>query len=178
MERNQQYDHICQTIFTRPMGFCSGCKDSKSTLVDEPHCKVKLAGNFVEDSDFVIWLGDLNYRVEMPRDSVGLLISHNLEEVFLTYYLYTIHSYTCAWVDLESVFGYLYSIQYSPKWSTNKSWCRHCGPKTNYKGQCNEERFSRSFLKGPSCFRLPSSLILEQTHMILVQRWVFGLMLA
>lgn len=99
MERNQQYDHICQTIFTRPMGFCSGCKDSKSTTIDGPHCKVRLAGNFVEDSDFVIWLGDLNYRVEMPRNSVGLLLSHNLEEVFRTYDLYVIHSYTCAkWI--------------------------------------------------------------------------------
>jgi hypothetical protein len=52
-----------------------------SADVDEPYCKLRVGSNFVEKTDVVIWLGDLNYRVELPRSSVGFLISHNLEKV-------------------------------------------------------------------------------------------------
>ncbi|OAE26899.1 hypothetical protein AXG93_4762s1090 [Marchantia polymorpha subsp. ruderalis] len=37
--------------------------------------------NFIEQADMIVWLGDLNYRVEMSRNSVSFLISHKLEEV-------------------------------------------------------------------------------------------------
>ena len=48
----------------------------------EPQVQVRSrVHNVVEESDVVIWLGDLNYRVEMPRACVESLISHNLEEV-------------------------------------------------------------------------------------------------
>ena len=53
----------------------------------EPRSKVRHVHNFVEQSDVVIWLGDLNYRLEMPRASVGFLISHNLEEVISELFL-------------------------------------------------------------------------------------------
>jgi hypothetical protein len=55
-----------------------------SADVDEPYCKLRVGSNFVEKTDVVIWLGDLNYRVELPRSSVGFLISHNLEKVKLS----------------------------------------------------------------------------------------------
>jgi len=36
----------------------------------------------VEQSDVVIWLGDLNYRVELPKSSVQTAIKNNrLQEV-------------------------------------------------------------------------------------------------
>ncbi|CAK9223681.1 unnamed protein product [Sphagnum troendelagicum] len=78
-ERNAQYTRICQTIFARQAVSCSCIQMSAD--VDEPYCKLRVGSNFVEKTDVVIWLGDLNYRVELPRSSVGFLISHNLEKV-------------------------------------------------------------------------------------------------
>ncbi|KAG0625174.1 hypothetical protein M758_2G033400 [Ceratodon purpureus] len=87
LERNHQYERICKAVFTKSSDLCASCKDLESckNVEAEPQLKaVRHVHNFVEESDVVIWLGDLNYRVEMPRANVGFLISHNLEEVLWT----------------------------------------------------------------------------------------------
>jgi hypothetical protein len=74
-------------------------------VTDELDCKMPgVASNLVEDSDVVVWLGDLNYRVELPRSSVHFLINHKLQEVnpfgsspsALTLWIVPRSYYTCS----------------------------------------------------------------------------------
>ncbi|XP_059075330.1 type IV inositol polyphosphate 5-phosphatase 11-like [Cryptomeria japonica] len=75
-ERNSQYQRISQTIFSdsqkrmqiNPLGF-----PKKETKVITP--------TSLETSDMVVWLGDLNYRVEGSRKSVAFLINQNLQQL-------------------------------------------------------------------------------------------------
>jgi endonuclease/exonuclease/phosphatase family metal-dependent hydrolase len=41
-----------------------------------------LTSNLVEKSDVVVWLGDLNYRVELPRCAVQDLLKHKMQELW------------------------------------------------------------------------------------------------
>jgi hypothetical protein len=53
-----------------------------TTLADEmDHKYPGLTSNLVEKSDVVVWLGDLNYRVELPRCAVQDLLKHKMQEV-------------------------------------------------------------------------------------------------
>jgi hypothetical protein len=74
-------------------------------VTDELDCKMPgVASNLVEESDVVVWLGDLNYRVELPRSSVHFLINHKLQEVnpfgsslsALTLWIVPWSCYTCS----------------------------------------------------------------------------------
>ncbi|KAJ7211939.1 hypothetical protein O6H91_20G040100 [Diphasiastrum complanatum] len=78
-ERNAQYSRICQSLFSRPSaGICS-CLQNTAVVADE-YEEQALCRSIVEDSDLVVWFGDLNYRVEGSRSSVGLMVKHNLEK--------------------------------------------------------------------------------------------------
>lgn len=80
--RNAQYLRICQSMFARSPTSCSCVQPA--VISDELDCKVPgVTSNLVEESDVVVWLGDLNYRVELPRSSVQNLINHKLQEVIL-----------------------------------------------------------------------------------------------
>ncbi|KAH9549832.1 hypothetical protein CY35_10G039900 [Sphagnum magellanicum] len=79
--RNAQYLRICQSVFARSSAGCSCVQPLAVT--DELDCKMPgVASNLVEESDVVVWLGDLNYRVELPRSSVHFLINHKLQELW------------------------------------------------------------------------------------------------
>ncbi|CAK9194104.1 unnamed protein product [Sphagnum troendelagicum] len=79
--RNAQYVRICQSVFARSSSGCSCVQPLAVT--DELDCKMPgVASNLVEESDVVVWLGDLNYRVELPRSSVHFLINHKLQELW------------------------------------------------------------------------------------------------
>ncbi|CAM6097423.1 unnamed protein product [Calypogeia fissa] len=96
MERNAQYHRISQAVFNKqvpvvglPGGVFSGCSYKNGLIVDdsilggtttEPHHEPHSNSRFVEKADVVVWMGDLNYRVEMNRNSVAFLIKHKLEE--------------------------------------------------------------------------------------------------
>ncbi|CAM6013911.1 unnamed protein product [Sphagnum balticum] len=80
--RNAQYLRICQSVFAKSTSGCSSCVQP-STITDELDCKMPgVTSNLVEESDVVVWLGDLNYRVELPRSSVHFLINHKLQELW------------------------------------------------------------------------------------------------
>ncbi|KAG6554177.1 hypothetical protein Mapa_004093 [Marchantia paleacea] len=86
-ERNAQFHRIYQNVFSKQhgAGLCSGCScvRNAAAVADEPGPCMDHAfrSNFIEQADMIVWLGDLNYRVEMSRNSVSFLISHKLEEV-------------------------------------------------------------------------------------------------
>jgi len=115
-ERNAQYTRICQTIFARQAVSCSCIQMSAD--VDEPYCKLRVGSNFVEKTDVVIWLGDLNYRVELPRSSVGFLISHNLEKVKLSLNHYDLKRF---------LFTATKNIQYASHWGFPMGECYVAG---------------------------------------------------
>lgn len=78
--RNAQYLRICQSVFARSTSTCSCVQPT--TLADEmDHKYPGLTSNLVEKSDVVVWLGDLNYRVELPRCAVQDLLKHKMQEV-------------------------------------------------------------------------------------------------
>lgn len=78
--RNAQCAHICHSVFAKSTSALSCFNPSK--VSDDVISVPGALSNVVEQSDVVIWLGDLNYRVEMPRSSVQTAIKNNrLEEV-------------------------------------------------------------------------------------------------
>lgn len=80
--RNAQCAHICHSVFAKSTSALSCFNPSK--VSDDVNCRVPGAlSNVVEESDVVIWLGDLNYRVELPRSSVQMAIKNNrLQELW------------------------------------------------------------------------------------------------
>ncbi|KAJ7528736.1 hypothetical protein O6H91_15G016700 [Diphasiastrum complanatum] len=78
VERNAQYTRICDNLF-RPTAGGWSCLQNTAVLTSDS-TKQASSTSVVEKYDVVIWLGDLNYRVEGSRNSVGLLIKHNLEK--------------------------------------------------------------------------------------------------
>lgn len=96
-ERNAQYHRISQAMFSKHVpvvglsgGVFSGCAnnglivDDSSLGIDQQQQQqqhLRSNSRFVEKADVVVWMGDLNYRVEMKRNSVAFLIRHKLEEV-------------------------------------------------------------------------------------------------
>lgn len=83
--RNAQYLRICQSVFARSTSTCSCVQPT--TLADEmDHKYPGLTSNLVEKSDVVVWLGDLNYRVELPRCAVQDLLKHKMQEVILVWF--------------------------------------------------------------------------------------------
>lgn len=88
LERNVQYQRICQTIFNKPK--TSSFRQSPNQLMDlsgcrmaddDQHQSVSLHSASLRQSDVVVWLGDLNYRIEGSRKSVSLLIRQNLQKL-------------------------------------------------------------------------------------------------
>lgn len=88
LERNVQYQRICQTIFNKPK--TSSFRQSPNQLMDLSGCKMadddedqsaSLHSASIRQSDVVVWLGDLNYRIEGSRKSVSLLIRQNLQKL-------------------------------------------------------------------------------------------------
>ncbi|EFJ27277.1 hypothetical protein SELMODRAFT_172264 [Selaginella moellendorffii] len=63
-ERHVQYSRTRQKIFSRP-----------STSQEQP------GSNFMDESDVVVWLGDLNYRIEGSRGLVKSFVKQNLEKL-------------------------------------------------------------------------------------------------
>jgi hypothetical protein len=160
-ERNAQYTRICQTIFARQAVSCSCIQMSAD--VDEPYCKLRVGSNFVEKTDVVIWLGDLNYRVELPRSSVGFLISHNLEKVklFLSHYDSKRFLFTVTKIyNMHLIGGF--------QWRMLCSRC--CGQRTNFLEQCSVVKSSKAFKKAHSSSHQLISMILVLTTMIPAQR--------
>lgn len=89
LERNVQYQRICQTIFNKPK--TSSFRQSPNQLMDLSGCRMQadddqdqsasLHSASLRQSDVVVWLGDLNYRIEGSRKSVSLLIRQNLQKL-------------------------------------------------------------------------------------------------
>lgn len=80
--RNAQYSRICRNVFARSTSTWSCVQPT--AVEDEIDRKVLgVASNLVEDSDVVVWLGDLNYRLELPRCSVISMIKSKMQEVNL-----------------------------------------------------------------------------------------------
>lgn len=78
--RNAQYSRICRNVFARSTSTWSCVQPT--AVADEIDRKVLgVASNLVEDSDVVVWLGDLNYRLELPRCSVISMIKSKMQEV-------------------------------------------------------------------------------------------------
>ncbi len=136
--RNAQYLRICQSVFAKSTSGCSSCVQP-STITDELDCKMPgVTSNLVEESDVVVWLGDLNYRVELPRSSVHFLINHKLQEVkshwtmhpvSLPFWIAHWHSYAhCVGCDLPDVapaspcgfYFWILAIIYC--WPSNFEW--------------------------------------------------------
>lgn len=80
--RNAQCARIHQSMFARSTSVYSCFQPGTNT--EDLSCRVRgLPSNVVEESDVVIWLGDLNYRVELPRSVVQASIKHNkLQELW------------------------------------------------------------------------------------------------
>ncbi|EFJ17200.1 hypothetical protein SELMODRAFT_421239 [Selaginella moellendorffii] len=86
--RNSQYTRICQNVFARPYSstVCACLQTTTGIVADDFAFKERQQqpfknANAVEESDLVIWVGDLNYRVVGHRNSVGVLIKNNLEKL-------------------------------------------------------------------------------------------------
>ena len=79
--RNAQCAHICHSVFAKSTSALSCFQPA--LISDDENSRVPGAlSNVVEESDVVIWLGDLNYRVELPRSTVQTSIKNNrLQEV-------------------------------------------------------------------------------------------------
>ncbi|KAH9326033.1 hypothetical protein KI387_006211 [Taxus chinensis] len=71
-ERNVQYQRICHAIFSKARRSPNGT----SNINLSPACKTA-----VGQSDVVVWLGDLNYRIEGNRKSVSFLINQNHQKL-------------------------------------------------------------------------------------------------
>ncbi|GLJ06703.1 hypothetical protein SUGI_0045730 [Cryptomeria japonica] len=79
LERNVQYQRICQTIFSKAKRSPSRI-NSLSPAWKTPEHETALSPA-VGQSDVVVWLGDLNYRIEGSRKSVSFLINQNLQKL-------------------------------------------------------------------------------------------------
>uniref|UniRef100_A0A0D6R359 Inositol polyphosphate-related phosphatase domain-containing protein n=1 Tax=Araucaria cunninghamii TaxID=56994 RepID=A0A0D6R359_ARACU len=85
-ERNSQYKHIGQTIFSKSCRKIQSpsCLQSPNRLIRPSWLKKErktIHPNSLERSDVVVWLGDLNYRIEGSRRLVGSLINENLQQL-------------------------------------------------------------------------------------------------
>ncbi|KAG0608167.1 hypothetical protein M758_8G084400 [Ceratodon purpureus] len=67
--RNSQCAHICQSVFSRSTSAYS-CFQPSMKVDDMNSRDPGVSSNMVEESDVVVWLGDLNYRIELPRSLV------------------------------------------------------------------------------------------------------------
>eukprot|EP00249_Psilotum_nudum_P005403 c18839_g2_i2 orf=361-1101(+) len=77
-ERNCQYQRISQSLFSKPTTRLYTCMTTSAGVPDEVGCGGTAVKSLLEQSDVVVWLGDLNYRVEGNRSSVDYLITQNL----------------------------------------------------------------------------------------------------
>lgn len=78
--RNAQCAHICHSLFARSSVY--SCFQPGTNTDDLNYRVPGVPSNVVEESDVVIWLGDLNYRLELPRRFVQNSIKNkNLQEV-------------------------------------------------------------------------------------------------
>ena len=79
-ERNSEFQRISQSLFcpkTPPPRLPACLK--KISMEDESAstCKINGSKRAFEDSDLVVWLGDLNYRIQDNRNRVDDLINQN-----------------------------------------------------------------------------------------------------
>lgn len=75
--RNAQCAHICRSVFSRSTSAYS-CFQPATKLDDVNSRDPGVSSNMVEESDVVVWLGDLNYRIELPRNLVQTSIKQNI----------------------------------------------------------------------------------------------------
>lgn len=79
--RNAQCAHICHSLFARSSVY--SCFQPGTNTDDLNYRVPGVPSNVVEESDVVIWLGDLNYRLELPRRFVQNSIKNkNLQELW------------------------------------------------------------------------------------------------
>lgn len=85
-ERNSQFQRISQSLFSSrsPSPRLSSClnvsveDDSPTTYGISGSETLSTSTTAVDDSDLVVWLGDLNYRIQDHRSLVDALINQNL----------------------------------------------------------------------------------------------------
>ena len=85
-ERNSEFQHISESLFARrlPSPRLSACLNISVEDVCRSTYKVNVTGSVrtaLDYSDFVVWLGDLNYRIQDHRNRVDYLINQNRYKV-------------------------------------------------------------------------------------------------